>query len=91
MFDELYSRVRYYAQQRRLDEIARKSKGDPMDTGQLQQPQWRPEWQEEEEWQEEQAWYESYDAYVNALSKGKSSIKGKGKGNGPKGQSRGPC
>ena len=35
MFDYLYAKVREYAQQRRLEELTRKSKGDPMDVGQL--------------------------------------------------------
>ena len=35
MFDDLYARIREYSQQRRLEEITRKSKGDPMDVSQL--------------------------------------------------------
>ena len=31
MFDDLYSKVHEYAQQRRLDEATRTSRGDPMD------------------------------------------------------------
>merc|ERR1711873_55771 len=31
MFGDLYSRAREYAQQRRLEELTRRSKGDPMD------------------------------------------------------------
>ena len=38
MFDDLYAKVRVYAQQRRLEELTRKSKGDPMDVSQLNQP-----------------------------------------------------
>ena len=37
MFDDLYAKVREYAQQRRLEEMTRKSKGDPMDISQMQQ------------------------------------------------------
>ena len=48
MFDDLYSKVREYAQQRRLEEVTRKAKGYPMDASQLQDgaPQW---WTEEVE------------------------------------------
>ena len=33
MFDDLFARVREYAQQRRLEELTRKSRGTPMDIG----------------------------------------------------------
>ena len=36
MFD-LYSKVREYSQQRRLEELTKKARGDPMDIGQLRQ------------------------------------------------------
>ena len=36
MFDDLHSMMREYAQQRRLEELTRKQRGDPMDVGQLQ-------------------------------------------------------
>ena len=35
MFQDLFAKVREYAQQRRLDELTRKAKGDPMDVSQL--------------------------------------------------------
>ena len=35
MFDDLVARIKEYAQQRRLEEIMKKAKGDPMDIGQL--------------------------------------------------------
>ena len=34
MFDDLLARVKEYAQQRRLEEIMKRAKGDPMDIGQ---------------------------------------------------------
>ena len=33
MFEDLVARIKEYAQQRRLEEIMRKTKGDPMDIG----------------------------------------------------------
>ena len=36
MFDDLHAKIREYAQQRRLEELTRMSKGDAMDIGQLQ-------------------------------------------------------
>ena len=39
MFDDLLLKIREYAQQHRLEELARKSKGDPIDIGQLSQSQ----------------------------------------------------
>ena len=86
MFDDLYVRIREYAQQRRLEELTRESKGDPMDVSQLHQSPWH----EETEWAEEHSWDASYDAYLNTLGKGKASIKGKGKAKG-KSALRGPC
>ena len=71
MFEDLYARVREYAQQRRLEELTRKSKGDPMDVGQLSQP--GEYWTIQDEYD---------NLWVNALGKGKSAMKGKGKGKG---------
>ena len=39
MFDDLLARVKEYAQQRRLEEIMKKTKGDPMDIGQASRAQ----------------------------------------------------
>merc|ERR1711951_68045 len=44
MFDDLLARVKEYAQQRRLEEVMRKAKGDPMDIGQTARPHEDP-WQ----------------------------------------------
>ena len=72
MFDDLLARVKEYAQQRRLEEIMKRAKGDPMDIGQASHAQdgcWEhaggPH-QDEYQWN-----------YLDALSKGKG---GKGKG-----------
>ena len=73
MFDDLYAKVREYAQQRRLEQITRKSRGDPMDVGQLQQ-QWDEQWHQEEP-QEEYG----EQLGVDALGKGKAFAKGKRK------------
>ena len=82
MFDELYSKVREYAQQRRLEESMRKAKGDPMDVSQLQQ-QWLHD--HEASYSEHQ-----HESYLDALGSGKG--KGPFKGKGPmKGKGRGPC
>ena len=43
MFDDLLARIKEYAQQRRLEEIMKRTKGDPMDIGQAahaQDMQW---------------------------------------------------
>merc|ERR1711873_360431 len=39
MFDHLLARVKEYAQQRRLEEIMKRAKGDPMDIGQASHAQ----------------------------------------------------
>ena len=63
MFEDLVERIKEYAQQRRLEESLRRSKGDPMDIGALGKQteenftQW-PEWQHGE-WTD-QYWYEQY-------------------------------
>merc|ERR1712015_7660 len=36
MFDDLYMKIREYSQQRRLEELTKRSRGDPMDVSQLQ-------------------------------------------------------
>ena len=73
MFEHLCNRVREYAQQRRLAELEKKSKGDPMEIGQLwnQQTSWVDEQEQQEEQEQESA--------LNALGKGKGMQKGKGK------------
>ena len=38
MYDDLYCKIREYALQRRLEELTKTSRGDPMDVGQLRQP-----------------------------------------------------
>ena len=73
MFDDLYSKVREYAQQRRLEESTRKARGDPMDIGQLRQS-WN-EW-----YQEGQEGRMQDDHGLDALGKGKGQMKGKSKG-----------
>ena len=86
MFDDLFSNVKEYVHQRRLGESHRKSKGDPMDVSQLQQSAW----QDNSAWSCSDAWHNEQD--VDALGKGKSSIKGKGNMKGrAKGSIRGPC
>merc|ERR1711951_99651 len=81
MFDDLLARVKEYAQQRRLEEIMRKARGDPMEIGQADRPQ-------EDQWKsaEDVYHYEQhgnyfgnhFGNYLDALSKGKGG-KGKGK------------
>ena len=76
MFDDLPARGKEYAQQRRLEEITRKSKGDPMHVSQLT---WEHDHNQYWATQEE----EPYDQYqrgcLDALSKGKGAQKGKNK------------
>ena len=74
MFDDLYMKIREYSQQRRLEELTKKSRGDPMDVSQLQQDQNREQW---DQWGQNAS---EYNAYINALGKGKGISKGKGKG-----------
>ena len=71
MFDDLYARIREYSQQRRLEEITRKSKGDPMDVSQLHHACWQHAWEQDREDESEN--------YVEALGTGNGTIKGKGK------------
>ena len=69
MFEDLLTRVREYAQQRRLEETLRKTRGDPMDIGLLNQTGgWynQEDWTTEEWDQPENPWWD----YVNALNKG---------------------
>ena len=73
MFDDLLARIKKYAQQRRLEEIMRRTKGDPMDIGQASHAHdehWEYDWESSGG---EYGW-----GYVDALSKGKGG-KGKGK------------
>ena len=74
MFEDLFSRIREYAQQRRLEELTRKSRGDPMDVSQVHS-RWTEEWPIQE-WPTE--WWQ-----VEAVGKGKG--KGKSKGTKKKG------
>ena len=71
MFDDLLARVKEYAQQRRLEEIMKRTKGDPMDIGQAAHAQC-------EQWGHaaEQNYEDSYWSHIDALGKGKG---GKGK------------
>ena len=66
MFDDLLARVKEYAQQRRLEEIMKKTKGDPMDIGQASHAQ-------EEYWEHmgEQSRDDNHWSYIDALGKGK--------------------
>ena len=48
MFDDLFSKIREYAQQRRLEELNRKSRGDPMDVSQLRDT-WS-DWNQSDHW-----------------------------------------
>ena len=73
MFDDLDSKVRGYAQQRRLEELTKKARGDPMDIRQLKQS-----W---DEWYQEGQDGRMQDNYgLDALGKGKGLTKGKSKG-----------
>ena len=72
MFNDMLARVNEYAQQRRLEEIMKRTKGDPMDIGQAAhasdahwEQSWEPQYEEHQEY------------HVDALGKGKG---GKGKG-----------
>ena len=79
MFDDLFARVKEYAQQRRLEEIMKKAKGDPMDIGQLQgthhhNEHYHNHWQPVNETHHYDAHSENY---LDALGKGKGKF-GKG-------------
>ena len=65
MFEDLLNRVREYAAKRRLEAHFRKTKGDPMDLGQIHEQE-----HAHEMWNttEEQQWHDN----VDALSKGKA-------------------
>ena len=73
MFDDLLARVKEYAQQRRLEEVMKRTKGDPMDIGQTARAQ-------DEYWEHpaEQNQDDGHWSYIDALGKGKGG-KGKGK------------
>ena len=72
MFDDLLARVKEYAQQRRLEEIMKRTKGDPMDIGQAAHAHG-------EHWEHTGVHFgdDYYWSYIDALGKGKG---GKGKG-----------
>ena len=80
MFDDLYARVREYAQQRRLEEHTRKSRGTPMDIGAIHGP---ADATSDDVWGSlhgvrDDTWREyPYDS-IDALGKGKGALKGKG-------------
>ena len=78
MFDDLYSKVREFSQQRRLEELTKKARGDPMDIGQLKQ-YWNEWYQEEQEGRTQE------DHGLDASGKGKGLTKCKGKA-GPRAQ-----
>ena len=80
MFDDLYARVREYAQQRRLEELTRKSRGTPMDIGEAQVPSSSTY---SDAWNSLHCtWHGSDHDTIDALGKGKGTLKGKGKGKG---------
>merc|ERR1711895_354623 len=65
MYEDLLTRIREYAQQRRLGETLRKTRGDPMDISLLNQ--WeiecnRDEWQEQQWSNWNQEWLEEVDS-----------------------------
>ena len=72
MFEDLLTRVREYAQQRRLEETLRKTRGDPMDISLLNQ--WGSDYNQSE-WYEQQ-WYDWNQEWVDEVD---TTNKGKGK------------
>ena len=82
MFDDLYSRMREYAQQRRLEELTRRQKGDPMDVSQCHTT---ADWTTTNDWATD-----GNQQDVDALGKGKGGGKGK-KGGSKGGYQKGPC
>ena len=78
MFDDLHSRVREYAQQRRLEELTRKSRGTPMDIGETQGPTAATY----VDASYDSTWFAPEFDNIDALGKGKGLWKGKGKGKG---------
>ena len=94
-FSALHARVREYAQQRRLDELTRRNKGDPMDVSLLQH-----DTHEMQSWNSScfdnvQEQFVPQEQWVDALGKGKGAFKGKGKssfkGGTVKGTGKGQC
>ena len=90
MFEDLLVRIREYAQQRRLEESLRRTRGDPMDVGALNQPD---NWYNQENWaadnwnsdnwnETEEQWYNPVYALNKGKGKGKNGTKGKGKSKG---------
>ena len=77
MFDDLLNKVREYAAKRRLEANFRKTRGDPMDVGQVKEHEF--DWHGTEWYQEDN---------IDALGKGKSKGKGLGKA---KGKGKGAC
>ena len=77
MFNDLLARVKEYAQQRRLEEIMKKAKGDPMDIGQLHgtHHDYDTHWQQHRQFINEAYPYDAYqDNYLDALGKGKGKF-----------------
>ena len=65
-----------------MEETLKKTRGDPMDIGLLNQT-WEQERWQEQPWQNwNQEWPEDVDAINKGKGKGKSKGKGKGKGKG---------
>ena len=90
MYDMLFERIRDWAQKRRLEELVRKNRGDPMDIGAMAPMTPNQQWYEFEESDF------APDPSLDALGKGKGFAKGKGKPNQfmkgtQKGANRGPC
>ena len=80
MFNDLLARVREYAQQRRLEDIMKKAKGDPMDIGQLHglHQDYDAQYHGGRQPINEAHHYDAYsENYVDALGKGKGKF-GKG-------------
>ena len=76
MFEDLLNRVREYAAKRRLEAHFRKTKGDPMDIGQIHEQEYT-----QEAWYatEEQQWQENIDASSKAKLKAKARTRAKEK------------
>ena len=72
MFDDLLARVKEYAQQRRIEEVTKKAKGDPMDISQASHVQ-DMHWEHAGESHHDECQWN----HLDALGKGKG---GKGKG-----------
>ena len=82
MFNDLIARVKEYAQQRRLEELTRKSKGDPMDIGQMQSSNCQHYHDQQFQYwptADSNQFAYNHEAHLDALGKGKGGAKGKGK------------